>query len=116
MKTEHIFFAVFGLAAANLIFKVIKNRGFRGAMFGAPIKRTIAEIELGHGGLVSTKLRIHQLDASRGEGGPEVGIEVVHKTFASWEMKPVSLSREETRKLAVALMTAAGETTSLGAG
>jgi hypothetical protein len=116
MKTEHIFVVVFGLVAANLLFKVAKNRGFRGALFGAPIRRTIAELELEHGGLVSTKVRIHQLDTSRGGGAPDIGIEVVHKTFASWEMTPVSLSREEARSLAAALVAAADQTSNVGAG
>jgi hypothetical protein len=116
MKSEYIVFVAFGLVAANLLFKVVRNRGLRGALFGAPVKGTIAELELEQRGLVSTKLRIHQLDTSQGGGGPEIGLEVVYKTFASWEMKPVSLSREEARKLAAALVTAADQTTSVRAG
>ncbi|MEP6654380.1 MAG: hypothetical protein ABJA82_13550 [Myxococcales bacterium] len=36
-----IFFIIFGLVAASMLYKAIKNRGFKGAMFGAPVAKQV---------------------------------------------------------------------------
>ena len=107
MDTQSIFFILFGLVAASMLFKVIKNKGWKGAMFGAPTRKQTCEIELGSRGMVKTKLKVHVLDPrDRGEG-PHVGIEVIHSTFGSWQMSPISLTRTESQRLADELSRAA---------
>lgn len=62
MKPEliiYIFWALAGLAALNFGYQVIKKRGLKGAIFGAPIQRTIGELDLGKTGPMSTKLKVH---------------------------------------------------------
>jgi len=109
MPVEYVFFVVFGLFAASLLFKVIKHGGLRGAMFGAPVGRMISEMQLEKRGMVKTKLKIHLLDPREPAFGPHVGVEVIQSTFGSWEMKPITLSREEAQQLADHLMVAARE-------
>ena len=59
--------------------------------------------------MVKTKLKVHVLDPRDASGGPHVGVEVIHSTFGSWEMKSVSLTRAEAQKLAEQLTLAAKE-------
>ena len=96
-----------GVIAVTMIYKVIKYRGLKGAAFGAPLREEIGELELSKRGLTKTKLRVHVLDPSHPDEGPHVGIEVIHSTVASWEMRPVSLTRSEARLLAKELSEAA---------
>jgi len=102
-----IFFVIFGGVAANMIYRVIKNRGFKGAMFGAPVSRQVAEMELSRRGMVKTKLRVHVLSPRDPGEGPHVGVEVIQSTIGSWEMKPIALTRVEAKQLADELSRAA---------
>lgn len=92
-----------------MLFKVIKNGGWKGAMFGAPVRSESSVLELTRRGFGKTKLKIHVLDPVDKNEGPHIGIEVIQSTFGSWEMSPVSLSRSEARKLAEDLLRAASE-------
>ena len=106
MDAQTIFFVIFGLVAASTVFKVIKNRGWKGAMFGAPVGRQTGEMELPRRGMIKTKLKIHVLDPADAGEGPHVGVELIHSTIGSWEMKPLSLTREEARRFAGELLRA----------
>jgi hypothetical protein len=114
MQFQHIFFVLFGLVAATVLFKVIKGRGFRGAMFGAPLRKLVSEIELETRGMVKTKLKVHILDPRDASAGPHVGVEVVHSTFGSWQMSPIALTRSEAQRLAEQLTAASRESASGG--
>ena len=107
MNGQTIFFMLFGAVAASMIFKVIKHRGWKGAMFGAPVREMLAELELSRRGMTKTKLKVNVLDPHDPGEGPHVGVEVIHSTIGSWEMKPVSLTRAEARRFAEALLQAA---------
>lgn len=111
-----IFFVIFGLVAANLLYRVIKNRGFKGAMFGAPVSRQVAEMELSSRGIVKTKLKVHLLSPRDPGEGPHVGVEVIQSTIGSWEMKPVALTRMEAKELADELARAADSSVSATSG
>jgi hypothetical protein len=112
MQFEYLFFAAVGLITAGMLFKVIRNRGFRGAMFGAPLRRLVWELELETRGMVKTRLKIHVLEPRNASAGPHVGIEVVHSTFGSWQMSPIALTRVEAQKLADQLSAASRESAS----
>jgi hypothetical protein len=107
MNSQTIFFIFFGVVAASMLFKSIKHRGWKGAMFGAPVVRQIGELELPRRGMVKTKLKLHVLDPSDAGEGPHVGVELIQSAIGSWEMKPVSLTRAEARRLAEELVRAA---------
>ena len=101
-----VFLSVFGAVAAYFIFRFLKFGGFKGAMFGARIQRTVGEAEGSGGSVMKTLVRVHVLD-----GGPDkaVGLEFVAKSFASYQMVPVTLSDSEARELIRALQSAVGE-------
>jgi hypothetical protein len=108
MHFEYVFFAVFGLVVIGLLYQIIRNRGFRGAMFGAPVARMVGEVDLGRRGMVWTRLKVHRLE-SRNADSPEIGIEIVAKTFGSFGITGHSLSREQAVALSELLSEAVSE-------
>jgi hypothetical protein len=104
----HVFLALFGLALLYFLYQVIKNRGFRGAMFGAPVARTIGEVDLGRHGMVRTRLKVHRLEP-RDASSPETGIEVWTTTVGAFSVAPLPLTREQAVTLSTLLSQAAAE-------
>jgi len=107
MKTPNlIFLGALGATAAYFAFRFIKFGGFKAAMFGARIERTVGEAEGSDGSIMKTLVRVHVLD-----GSPEkaVGLEFVAKSFASYQMVPIALSESEARGLIRYLQSAVGE-------
>lgn len=101
MKPEFFIYGIWALAAlavANFVYRAMKNRGLKGAMFGARITRTIGELDLGKIGPVRTTLKLHRLE-SRELGAPTVGIEVVNRSVASYHMLPIRLTSEQAAVL-----------------
>src|SRR5262249_38076441 len=101
-----VFFAVIGAIAVYFAFRFFKFGGFKGAMFGARIERTVGEAEGSSGNLTTTLVRVHVLG-----GGPDkaVGLEFVTKSFASYQMVPITLSDSEARDLIRHLQSAVDE-------
>ena len=101
-----IMLGVFGAVAAYFAFKFFKFGGLKGAMFGARIERTVGEAAGSDGNVMKTLVRVHVLD-----GGPDkaVGLEFVAKSFASYQMVPITLSDREARDLIRHLLSALGE-------
>lgn len=96
-----------GVILLPMLYKALRHRGLKGAMFGAPLVREIAELELATRGLTRTRLRIHLLDPHDRGLGPHVGVEIVRSSLASWESSPIALTRSEARQLADQLSRAA---------
>lgn len=90
--------ALAALAAAIFVAQAIKNRGLKGAMFGARITRTVGELDLGKFGPMSTTLKLHRLEL-RAPGAPTIGLEVVNRSVAAWHMTPVRLTSEQAAAL-----------------
>lgn len=101
-----VFLAVFGAVAAYFAFRFFKFGGFKPGMFGARIERTVGEAEGSGGNIMNTLVRVHVLD-----GGPEkaVGLEFVAKSFASYQMVPITLSESEAGDLLRYLQSVVGE-------
>lgn len=91
-----IFLVFFLLIGGRFFLKFMKFGGFKAAMFGAPIERTMGEAEGTGSGMMNISVKVHRLG-----GGPEraVGLEFVAKSFASYQMLPVALSAAEAKKL-----------------
>jgi len=91
-----LFVAVCALIVGLFVFKFSKFGGIKAAMFGASIERTIGEARATSGPIVKASVKVHVLD-----GGPDraVGLEFVSKSFASYQMRPVTLSESEARNL-----------------
>ena len=88
---------VFVCIAAAFAFNMLRYRGFKGAMFGASVQRTIGELELSRGAFATTVLRVHVLE---GDASREVGLELVSKSPLSYHMTPFRLSRGDASALA----------------
>jgi hypothetical protein len=105
---EYVFFALFVLALLYFLTQVIKNRGLRGAMFGAPVVRTIGELDLGRRGMVHARLKVHRLE-TRDTMSPEIGVEVLSTTVGSIGAMPLPLTRAQALTLSTLLSQAAAE-------
>ena len=101
-----IFFSIFATIAGTFLYKIIKHGGFKAAMFGAAINRTVGEVG-GSGKMMKIAVKVHTLGG--GEPDKAVGLELVAKTFASYQMTPVTLSASDAKMLASLLQVAAEE-------
>ncbi len=108
MTVEYIFYTVFALILLSFVYRLVKNRGLRGAMFGAPVARTLGEIDLGSRGMIRTRVKVHRLE-SRDATSPEIGIEFLASTIGSFSMTPLSLTRQQAAALAALLSDAAAQ-------
>ncbi len=73
------------------IYSFIRNRGFRGMMFNAPVKSTPAEIRFTNG-----VIKVHILDK---KGQEHVGLECAHSSLFGYDMQPHTLTIGEARAL-----------------
>jgi hypothetical protein len=115
MKSEALVYLILGAPALYLLFTVVRNRGFRGAMFGAPVTRTVGEIDLGRRRMVRTTARAYLLE-SGSPSAPEIGLEFSSKRFGRWNVFPLALTREQVRVFTVLLAEAAAQVDSRNAG
>jgi hypothetical protein len=91
MNTALFAVSLFGVLVLFFLYRIIKFRGFRGAIFGAAIDRTLGELDLGRRGLLRTRLRVVRLDVDDPDS-PPIGLEVVSTTFLGYHIHPVVLS------------------------
>jgi hypothetical protein len=90
---------VLALVGGSFIWKRIKYGSFKGAMFGSVLRSTIGEVSADQGSLVQTRLRVHLLSGRDATSSPAIGIEFIARSFASYQMIPITLTQEETRAL-----------------
>ena len=95
-KFEYIFFAIFAIVIGSLLFKVIKHGGFKAAMFGAGIKHTVGEVSGSGPKLMNMSVKVHELD---GYPDKAIGLELVAKSVASYQMTPIALSITQAKEL-----------------
>lgn len=100
------FLGILALAVGAFLYKTLQHGGFKAAMFGAPIERTVGEVASGGVKLMNVVLRVHKLGGGREKA---VGVELVAKSLASYQMMPVTLSVAEAKKLIMLLEAATGE-------
>ena len=94
------------LVVSSMVLRVIRHGGLKAAMFGARVDRTIGEVRgEKQGGVVGVAVRVHVL---RRDLGAEklVGVELVAKSFLSYQMMPVTLSESQAIQLAELLKEA----------
>jgi hypothetical protein len=109
MNPTNVVFVVVGIAVLSFVVKLVRNRGFKGAMFGAPVQRLVGEMELRpqKRSMMTTRVKVHALEPQDPSRGPDVGIEVTRSAPLAWTMSPVSLTKGEARELAELLARAA---------
>ena len=107
---DSLFNVVFWLMIAGFLgafaYRFLKYKGFKGAMFGGEIVHTIGEVEGKRQFGGRPVLKVHVLRSPE-SADAEVGLEFVAKTFASYQMMPITLARAEASKLASLLAEAA---------
>jgi hypothetical protein len=93
-----IFFVAF---ISFFLFTVFTKKG-KGRMFGGEILETIPdEIRPNLKG-VKTTIKMHVV-RKKNEISNSIGIEITDKTFLSWNMRPLTLSKSEAQKLIMML-------------
>ncbi|HEY7895902.1 MAG TPA: hypothetical protein VIC24_13465 [Gemmatimonadaceae bacterium] len=110
MNFRYLFFALFAVAVGWALYKILRYRGWRGALFGAPVLSTVGELELPRRGMLKTRLKVHRIDGRA--KGVDVGLEITVSTVGSWQALPVSLSVADARRLAEMLDRAASQAAS----
>ena len=98
---EVLFFAAFVGVIGFFAYRMIRHGGFRAAMFGARIDRTVGEVSGEKQGPVGVALKVHILRRDAAE--KLVGVEFVAKSFASYQMMPITLSASQAQQLAALL-------------
>lgn len=112
----------FVFVLGSYLFRTVAYGSLKGALFGAQVGATVGELPLASqpGHIGQTTVRVHVLEPAgvqfrkggRGGGaveasGPEVGLEILFKSAVSWQVRPVSLTAAEARRLAHFLEEAA---------
>jgi hypothetical protein len=98
---------VWGMTAAMgfyMLSRLVKARSVAGMMLGAPIRRTVGEVQV-TARRVRQVARIHVLEST--EPDRAVGFELTSKAGLSYGIVPLSLSKEQARRLAQLLEEAA---------
>ena len=104
INPQILFFVFFAVAAGYMLFRTIKRGGFKAAMFDAPIESTVGEVNVRRSNLIDVAVKIHKLGGD--DSAKAIGLELVAKSFASYQMTPVSLSVSEAKDLIKLLETA----------
>ena len=100
-----LFFAAFFSIIAFFLYRIIRYGGLKAALFGAHVDRTVGEAGGERQGPVSVTLKVHILHRDAGE--KLIGVELVAKSFASYQMLPATLSIASAQQLASLLQEAA---------
>lgn len=99
-----LFYIVFFVVLAMLVVRMIRYGGATGMMVGARTRERLGMIEGKAAGKRRINLVVHRLD-----GNHPIGIQCTGHAYMSVERMAASLSREDARRLADALETAAAE-------
>jgi hypothetical protein len=96
---------IFSLIAVVFFYMLYQfsTKGFKGAVLGGRIVKTIGEVQKTHSFATET-LRIHVVDRN---GEKCVGIELSHFAYLSYSMTGLSISRSDARRLADMIQAAA---------
>ena len=92
-----LFYIFFATIVGFMLLRSTQYGGFKAAMFGAPIESTVAEVSGNRSKFMKQFVKVHKL----GGKDPEktIGLELVSKSVASYQMTPVSLSTSEAKNL-----------------
>jgi hypothetical protein len=102
----YLFGAFFIFVLGTFAYRIFRYKSIRGMFFGAPVLSTVGEVECEKQGPVRLVIRVHKLGENEmHEHG--VGIELVGKSFASYDMMPATLSASQAKALAGLLERAA---------
>jgi hypothetical protein len=95
---EYLFLGLFAAIAGYFLFNLFRYKGLKGALFGGRIVETFGEVRGTKQGPVRVSLKLHSV-ASPDHPTPDVGLELVARSFASYQMMPIRLRRTEAQEL-----------------
>jgi len=75
------------------------SKWFKAQMFRGKILQTIGSVKGRSKGPVNCELKVHIIEEKELSSSKSIGIELVAKSFLSYQMMPITLSSQETRKL-----------------
>ena len=102
MELEDVLFYAIPLGiAAFFLFRFLKYGGFRGALYGSRVVRTVGELELGRKAGATATLRVHVL-----ENG-DIVLEQSARALLGASINGIPLSRDHARTVAELLKRAA---------
>jgi hypothetical protein len=90
---ESLFFLAFGSVVAWFLYRLLKYGGFRGAMYGSRVARTVGELALERRLGASKTLRVHVLEDGR------IVLEETTRASLSIAMTGTTMSPAETDRL-----------------
>jgi hypothetical protein len=99
-----LFFVVFAAVIGYFVYRMLQHGGFKAAMFGARIESTVGEVTGERQFDMNVAVKVHAL--RRDDSEKLVGIELVAKSFLSYEMTPITLSVHQAQELASLLQSA----------
>lgn len=106
MDKSLIFFIIPIVLVAGFMIYQVATKGFKGATFGGQILKTHGEFELAKRGILSGDIKVHTIEA---KDTLLIGIEINHKTFASFEMTALTFEKEDIQDLILTLDKALSE-------
>lgn len=101
---QTLFFILFAGIVGLFAYRMLRFGGIKAAMFGARIDRTVGEVAGEKQGPVGVVLKVHVLRREPAE--KLVGVEFTAKSFASYQMMPITLSLSQAKQLASLLQAA----------
>jgi hypothetical protein len=72
---------------------------FKSKLFGGKVLRTLGAVKGTNVPMVGSELRVHVIEDKKHEASHKVGIAIVAKSALSYQMTPITLSLEESRRL-----------------
>ena len=102
---QTLFLILFAGITGYFEYRMFRFGGIKAAMFGARIDRTVGEVAGERQGPVGVALKVHVL---RREPAAEklIGAEFTAKSFASYQMMPITLSVSQAKQLTSLLQVA----------
>ena len=95
---ENLFWLILVGIFLYFVYRILKYKGLKGALFGAEILTTVGEVQGKGQGPVGLTLKVHSLKPETASQAL-VGIELVSKSFASYQMMPITLPASDVQKL-----------------
>jgi hypothetical protein len=102
-----LFFVILALVVGYFGYRMLQHGGLEGAMFGARIERTVGQVSGERRAAISVALKVHTLRRDNSE--KLIGIELVAKSFASYQMVPITLSVHQAQQLVFLLQNATSD-------
>lgn len=97
---ETLFFVVFATVVGYFLYRFFKYGGFRGALYGSAVARTIGEVELERSSGMTTTLRVHVLEDGR------VIMEISSRAMLAAKLQGYPMSADNTQQLIALLQQA----------